>query len=166
MRGLVLSHGHRIWVKDASPTEVTVCGQRRETALTFGAIQEVTWTIDRATAMGLANKAEWRKQPLVMLTARATAELCRLIAADVLFAMPYAIEEYDPSFAVEADAAPALSMADLTEGDEELPPRPLPKPKRAKPKDVPTEPITDGPLVDQPLFDDDGNWPPTAEVAP
>ena len=39
------------------------------------------------------NKDNWKTQPQVMLLARATSEVVRLIAADVLLGIPYSIEE-------------------------------------------------------------------------
>lgn len=96
MRGLVQSKGHRVWVEPgASKERVVVRGQRREGDGTFGEVQESVWDVQRATEMGLITKAEWKKQQQTMLTARATGEICRLIASDVLYAMPYAAEELD-----------------------------------------------------------------------
>jgi hypothetical protein len=92
MRGLVQSHGHKLWLVEQTPERVVMRGQRRE-GQSFGPVQEADWPIGRAAQMGLTDKAEWKKQPQTMLTARATGEICRLIAADVLFAMPYAAEE-------------------------------------------------------------------------
>jgi hypothetical protein len=96
MRGLVQSKGHKVWVEPgASKERVVVCGQRRDPDGSYGEVQESVWDVERATVMGLINKPEWKKQPQTMLTARATGEICRLIASDVLYAMPYAAEELD-----------------------------------------------------------------------
>ena len=54
---------------------------------------EVDWPISRAQKMGLANKSNWTKMPQSMLVARATSELCRLVAANVLMGLPYSTEE-------------------------------------------------------------------------
>jgi hypothetical protein len=64
-------------------------GRRKDSA----AWQQVEWTTARAGQLGLLSKDQWKKQPQAMLVARATGEICRLIAADALFAMPYAAEE-------------------------------------------------------------------------
>lgn len=54
---------------------------------------EVAWPIERAQKMGLTGKSNWQKMPQAMLIARATSELCRLVAANVLLGMPYSTEE-------------------------------------------------------------------------
>jgi hypothetical protein len=108
-RGLVQSHGHKVWIEPgASKEKVVMKGQRREADGSYGEVQESVWDIPRATEMGLTGKAEWKKQPQTMLTARATGEICRLVASDVLYAMPYNSEELsDGSF----DAAPVRVSA-------------------------------------------------------
>lgn len=91
LRGLVQSRGHEVWVVESTETRAIVAGRRR------GSEQEQrsTWTMDRARKMSLSNKDNWQKQPGAMLVARATAEVCRLIASDVILGMPYAVEELD-----------------------------------------------------------------------
>lgn len=91
MRGLVQSHGHSVQLVESTKTLCRMRGRRRgETEW-----QGVEWTIDRAAELGLVGKPEWKKQPKTMLVARATGEVCRLIASDVLHAMPYAAEELE-----------------------------------------------------------------------
>ena len=51
--------------------------------------------MDDATDLGLAGRPTWRQQPRNMLTARATAECCRLVAADMVLGLPYVVEELD-----------------------------------------------------------------------
>jgi hypothetical protein len=102
MRGLVQSKGHSVQVLESTPDLCKMRGRRKGE----DEWQEVTWTIKRATDLGLTGKSEWKKQPQTMLVARATGEICRLIAADVLFAMPYAAEELDRS-----ESAPAATTA-------------------------------------------------------
>jgi len=89
MRGLVQSKGHEVWLEDQSETRAVVKGRRRGEET----VQTSTWTIERAKKMGLLSKSTWKDQPQAMLIARATAELCRLIAADVILGMPYSREE-------------------------------------------------------------------------
>jgi len=91
MRGLVQSHGHSVQLVESTPDRCVMRGLRKGDEKW----QEVTWTIPRAKQMGLTDKGEWKKQPQTMLVARATGEICRLIASDVLYAMPYAAEELD-----------------------------------------------------------------------
>lgn len=91
MRGLVQSHGHEVELLESTAAECVMRGRRKDRA----EWQTVTWDIPRATKLGLTGKDQWRKQPQTMLIARATGEICRLIASDVLYAMPYAAEELD-----------------------------------------------------------------------
>lgn len=95
MRGLVQSHGHKVWLVEQTPERVVYRGQRREAEGSYGEVQESEWTIERARQLGLTVKDQWKKQPQTMLTARATGEICRLVASDVIHAMPYAAEELD-----------------------------------------------------------------------
>jgi hypothetical protein len=114
MRALVLGHGHEIELVDSSPEHCIMRGRRKGAE----AWQEVTWTIERAAQMQLTGKAEWKKQPQTMLVARATGELCRLIAADVLHGMPYAAEELEGTAHAEVvPDKPRLSIAELTAGE-------------------------------------------------
>lgn len=91
MRGLVQSRGFSVEVVESDDTHCVVRGKRNP----VDAWQTVEWTLDRAKKMGLTDKDQWKKQPRTMLIARATSEMCRLIAADVLYAMPYSAEELD-----------------------------------------------------------------------
>lgn len=89
MRGLVQNQGHEVEVVESTATRCEMRGRRAGAE----AWQTVVWTIERAQQMGLTGKQQWKLQPTAMLIARATSELCRLIAADVLLAMPYSAEE-------------------------------------------------------------------------
>lgn len=91
LRGLVQSRGHDVWVEEQTPEKAVVCGQRKGSQH----VQRSVWTIDRASRLGLTSKDNWKKQPEAMLVARATAEVCRLVASDVLLGLPYAVEELD-----------------------------------------------------------------------
>lgn len=102
MRGLVQSCGHSVQMVKSTP-ELCVMRGRRKGEEEW---QQVEWDLKRAELLGLLGKSEWKKQPQTMLVARATGEICRLIASDVLFAMPYAAEELgDPG--EQGEAAPA-----------------------------------------------------------
>lgn len=90
MRGLVQSRGHEVKLVESSEVLCVMAGRRKGEDW-----QEVTWSIERAQKLGLTSKDQWKKQPQAMLIARATGEICRLIASDVLHAMPYASEELD-----------------------------------------------------------------------
>lgn len=106
MRGLVQTHGHSVQLVESSETRCVMRGRRAGEQ----EWQEVVWTIQRAEKLGLLGKDQWKKQPQTMLIARATGELCRLIAADALYAMPYATEEID-----EGDAPPAAARLTAAE---------------------------------------------------
>lgn len=142
MRGLVQAAGHDVWVKEQTTKRAVVCGQRKGS----DHVQTSTWTIERATALGLTTKDNWRKQPDAMLVARATAEVCRLIASDVLLGLAYAVEELEET----ADAEP---------------PR---KAKRKPLESVETEPVAEieaapEPDVDEPesaAVEESTDWPP------
>lgn len=111
MRAIVLHQGHQIELVESDDAHCVMRGRRK------GAEewQQVVWDIPRARLMGLLNKDQWKKQPKSMLVARATGELCRLIASDALHGLPYAAEEVDGY--VHGEVAPAkapLSIAALT----------------------------------------------------
>lgn len=93
MRGLVQSKGHQVQLVESSEEKCVIRGRRKGES--DDDWQHVTWSIKRAEKLGLTGKGEWKKQPQTMLVARATGEICRLIASDVLHAMPYASEELD-----------------------------------------------------------------------
>jgi len=93
MRGLVQSRGHDVELLESTPVLCVMRGRRKGTE----AWQQVEWTIGRAQTLGITTRDQWRKQPQTMLVARATGEICRLIASDVLYAMPYAAEELEGS---------------------------------------------------------------------
>jgi hypothetical protein len=101
MRAVVQAHGHETELVESSDTHCVMRGRRRTgTSLNgpvYGGWQQVTWTIERAQRLGLTGKDQWKKQPATMLIARATGEICRLIASDALHAMPYAAEELGDS---------------------------------------------------------------------
>lgn len=89
LRGLVQGQGHKIELVEASDTRVVMRGRRKDS----DKWQEVTWTLDRARKANLAQKKNWQQNPQAMLVARASSELCRLVAADVLLGCPYSSEE-------------------------------------------------------------------------
>jgi hypothetical protein len=91
LRGLVQAAGHEIWVKEATETRAIVEGRRKGSEH----VERSVWSMERATKLGLTGKENWKKQPGVMLIARATSEVARLVGADVLMGMPYSIEELD-----------------------------------------------------------------------
>ncbi|MGQ4343511.1 hypothetical protein [Streptomyces sp. SAS_275] len=112
MRAIVLKAGHEIELVESDARHCVMRG-RRKGAETW---QTVEWDWQRATQMKLIEKAEWKKQPKTMLIARATGEICRLVAADALHGMPYVAEElggYVHGEIVQQKQAP-LSISALT----------------------------------------------------
>lgn len=92
LRAIVQAAGHHVRI-DESTEKVAVVSGRRKGDTEW---QTSTWTIERATQMGLTGKDQWKKQPAAMLIARATSEVCRWIASDAIMGMPYSSEEiYD-----------------------------------------------------------------------
>lgn len=108
MRGLVQSKGHKLVKVSSSATKVVYRGKRKGDR----EWQEVEWTIERAQKLGLTVKDQWKKQPETMLIARATGEICRLIASDVLHAAPYAAEELDAVTAASLGSTSVSITAD------------------------------------------------------
>jgi len=88
-RAVVQSRGHEVWQVEATDTRAVFRGRRAGSEH----VEESTWTIDRARKLGVAGKDQWTKQPKAMLIARATSEVCRLIASDALLGLPYSVEE-------------------------------------------------------------------------
>jgi len=112
MRGLLQAKGHEIELLESRADYCKMRGRRKGAEKW----QEVEWDTDRARQLGLLNKDQWKKQPKTMLIARATGEICRLVASDALHGMPYAAEELDGYVhgeAVQQKRAP-LSVAALT----------------------------------------------------
>lgn len=117
LRGLVQAAGHEVWVVESTDTRAVVAGMRAGSDRE----QRSTWTIDRATKMKLAGKDNWRLQPAAMLVARATSEVCRLIASDLLIGMAYTAEEL-------SDAEPEPPAAPVRRRRKPVPPLPAPEP--------------------------------------
>jgi len=99
LRGLVQAHGHEIWVESTTDTRAVVKGKR----FNSDRVEESVWTIERARQLGVTSKDNWKKQPGTMLVARATTDIARRIAADVILALPYSSEEVEDGF----DSAPS-----------------------------------------------------------
>lgn len=97
MRALVLQHGHELHYAELSTTRVVAEGRRRGS----DRWTRVEWTMDDAKRGGLDGKQNWRRWPRAMLTARATAELCRMLFPDVLAGISYTIEELSDGDVVE-----------------------------------------------------------------
>lgn len=112
-RALILAAGHEIWPEEQTNTRVTMAGRRRGE----DRVVEVTWTADDAKRAGLAGKTNWRSYPRAMLAARATAELARLLFADVLGGFATMDEEGNPLEDAGASTPPDRAGVGAGEGD-------------------------------------------------
>jgi hypothetical protein len=155
MRGLLQSQGHSIQLVESTMTRCVMRGKRKGEETW----QQVVWTTERAKQLGLTGKSEWLKQAQTMLVARATGEVCRLVAADALYAMPYTAEELGddlPQSIVGVVEVPTKKTARRT------PLAIAPEPELTPPADpVEEEPTGDTPP--DPGLDEE--WPEAAKPA-
>lgn len=140
MRGLAMAAGVQFKLQEATQTRCVMSaiapGQKDWTT--------VTWTIDQAQKLDLLKKDNWRNQPGAMLIARATSQLCRLVAANILIGSPYSTEEVK-------DLPPVIERE-----------KPSPKPK-AKPQPESPQKFDEPDLVpdnDVPAYATGHNAPP------
>lgn len=144
MRGLIQAQGHDIELVESTDTRCVMRGRRAGSE----AWQEVEWTVERAQRMGLLGKDQWKKNPKGMLVARATGDICRLIASDALHGMPYVSEELEGFTTGEVMPAKApLSVAAIT----------APAPAQTAP-DAPQPPVEPEYSVDRVDEPEDGVW--------
>lgn len=102
MRGLVTAAGHQLWVTETDDKHAVVRAKRADNGREYESI----WTMERAQQLGLPDKKDnkgtldnnqWRLQPVSMLIARATSEVCRHVAPEVLMGIGYTAEELKDS---------------------------------------------------------------------
>lgn len=130
---LVTSRGHEVWTESEGDGRVTVAGRRAGSEH----VERVTWTLERAKAAGLAGRnAVYRDHPQAMLYARASADVARRIAPDVLLGIPEGLADEDPRASaaepVEATVAvqrrapsPAPALAPAPDTPPPSPPGPV-----------------------------------------
>jgi hypothetical protein len=112
-RALLLHAGHEVVVVESTSSRAIVRGRRKDSPNW----QTSTWDTDRARVARLLpglESSNWRKQPKAMLVARATAEVCRWVAADALLGLPLLAEEVDDDYA---------GMQDQPDDDQADPPQ-------------------------------------------
>lgn len=165
MRAIVQQQGHEIELVESDDRHCVMRGRRKGS----DSWQSVEWTIQRAALMKLTDKGEWKKQPQNMLVARATGELCRLIASDALHGMPYVSEELEGFTTGQVVPARApLSVAAITA------PAPVPVQTPAEaPRQAPAEEYSVGradgdDTAGDGVWDEDAvagstDWPETAQ---
>lgn len=106
IRAIVQAHGHEIWVEESTSHRAIVKGRRKGS----DKVETSVWDMDRARALGLLNKPNWKNQGGTMLVARATSECGRLVAADALLGMAYSIEELEDGVEPAAEVAKPASV--------------------------------------------------------
>lgn len=105
MAALVIQAGHTIRRIEASEERVVYEGKRKgETTFT-----RVEWTIARAQKAGYTSNKKYTTDPIGMLTAKCQAEICRVIAPDVLTGIAAtSVEEVElDDMGEQAEPAPA-----------------------------------------------------------
>ena len=110
LRAIVQSKGHEVWIEESTDSRAVVVGRRAGSTRE----QRSVWTIDRARGLGLTGKHNWKAQPQAMLIARATSEVCRLVAADAILGLPYSAEEISDG-AVPSEELAVAGIAPATE---------------------------------------------------
>lgn len=147
MRAMILAAGHEITFQEMTNARCVIVGRRKGQDSTT----TVTYTMDDAKRAGLAGQQQYAKMPRQMLAARATAELARLIFADVIGGLVADIE-------VDDDHEPVAAVT------------PISRARRAKasPDTVPADPepvVIPAPEPDpEPVLDDDDGEVVEAEV--
>lgn len=136
--GLVRRAGHKLRVSGDDRTATAQIIRADDPDFTY----EVTWTMDRAKAAGLAGKSVWKQYPAAMLRSRAITEVARMGASDALYGVIYTPEEVGAE--VDADGEPTA------------PPRPAPMPTAApapQPEPEPEPEVIEAEVVADPQPD-------------
>jgi hypothetical protein len=114
LRAIVQAQGHEVELVESTATRCKMRGRRRGAS----GWQEVLWTTDRARDLGVTGKSNWKSQPQAMLVARATSEICRLVASDAILGIGYSVEEITDDGRV--DQLPAEVTAPVANGTRRL----------------------------------------------
>jgi hypothetical protein len=137
MRAMVLAAGHTIAFEEMTAARCVIIGRRRGSEDST----RVVFTMDDAKKMGVGGNAQYAKMPRQMLAARATAELCRLIFADVIGGLVADVE-------VDDDSEPLATVTPMTTARRKNPPKADPNPEPPAALAEPSQP-------DEPVLDDD-----------
>lgn len=140
MRAMVMAAGHEITFPEMTNTRCVIRGRRRGSEDTT----TVTYSMDDAKRAGLSGNSQYSKMPRQMLTARATAELCRLIFADVIGGLIADVEVDD---IITAEVVETPTAATTIKRNVKAPAEPKP---RATRKETPADEVEDV------IVDDDG----------
>lgn len=90
MVALLKGKGYTFETVETSDTSVTVRGTSPR-----GEVEEATWTIDRAKKAGYTSNKKYQSDPQAMLYAKASSEVCRKLAPDVLLGIRYTAEDLE-----------------------------------------------------------------------
>jgi hypothetical protein len=124
MRSLVFKAGHEIRFPSLTDSKVTAEGRRAGS----DSWTAVTWTIQDAQRIGVTGKSTWKQYPRQMLSARATAELCRLLFADAVGGISYLPEEIEDEQPVRTPTARRQpAKAEIQRPEPDLVAEPAPK---------------------------------------
>ena len=157
MRAMVLAAGHHITFEEMTSARCVIIGRRKGSEDTT----RVVFTMDDAKKMGVGGNAQYSKMPRQMLAARATAELCRLIFADVIGGLVADVE-------VEDDVEPIATVTPMTTARRSKPPKTNPNPEPpvalAEPPQ-PEEPVLDDDIVEAEVVEDEPEPEPVLDEA-
>jgi len=125
LRAITRSHGHKLWPHpdEYSSERVRWSGYRSDDPTH---IMSVVWTMDDAKRAKLlahdpSKPGAWEKSPRAMLSARSSAELCRLLDEDGLLGISHVVEEMDDDQVVD------LPEHDVADGAVDEPPPTAPE---------------------------------------
>lgn len=90
MVALLKAKGYRFQTVETSDESVTVRGTSPA-----GEVEESTWTIARAEKAGYTKNAKYKSDPQAMLYAKASSEVSRKLAPDVLLGIKYTAEDLE-----------------------------------------------------------------------
>lgn len=125
MVALAQSHGHSIWTEKSTETEVIVCGQRRGSEH----VERSIWSMARATKAGYTSNRKYSSNGQEMLYAKASAEIARKIAADVLAGVPFSVEDLEMEPPADAQpATPPPTTTRVSRARKPAEPAPIPEP--------------------------------------
>ena len=134
MRGMVLAAGHDIRFPEMTATRCVAEGRR----IGQEEYTRVIYSMDDAKRAGLSGSNQYSKYPRQMLSARATAELCRLIFADVIGGLMADIELEDDVEVIPSAAPTTVARR---------------KTKQASPPAPETEPVLE--VEEEPVLEEE-----------
>ena len=148
MAALVMQAGHTIRRVEATEQRVIYEGKRKgETQFT-----RVEWSIARATKAGYTSNKKYQTDPIGMLTAKCQAEICRVIAPDVLTG-------------IAATSVEEVELDDLGESETPAPTTEAPSAKRTITRKQQPAPALPAVVHDAPAAEPEPEPAPASEPA-